>query len=395
MFYYMRCLARVTTQRLSHEKGLIDMCCKEGQLVAYIDGELDAQKKAEIAAHLQQCSKCHALYISILTEKNACESILGSLHAGEKPLPAEDACKHRVYAKLKSRIDGDSKYYGERNNMKKWKKISVGVAAAAAVLIAVTMTPMGKAAADLLGVFRMEKFVAVEFTQNDMSKISDALESGAKDIDLKDLGKITNNGEVKQIAMSPEDLQHKISGFPSLEDVDNAKAVSASYQNGMSMDMQFNVEKVNSLITRFGGTDLLPKEMDGKLIRVSMPANGTMKYTLGDKELYVAQTAMPEITVSEGVDPEAIRKVLVGLPFLPSEMKNQLESADDWTKTAIIPVPAGISEKITVNGHDGLLVNADKNDAAKAIIWQDGANINIISGEFSKDALVSFAKAVR
>lgn len=117
------------------------------------------------------------------------------------------------------------------------------------------------------------------------------------------------------------------------------------------------VAAIDRLLASLGSPQALPAALGSASIALTEPASVVLRYTAaGAPSLEVAEGQTPTLTVPAGVDVAGVRRVLLGLPFLPAGLRRQLRSVADWRHTAIVPQLPGVSQPVSVGGAQGTFV---------------------------------------
>ncbi|MCG0274800.1 MAG: zf-HC2 domain-containing protein [Thermosediminibacteraceae bacterium] len=372
------------------------MCYDEGMLQAYLDGELNEKEEKRIKAHLASCRSCEKLLRELKD--------LGDFAKNKLALdfnPPEDSLKKRYkYLMIKK---------GAQDIMKKYGKLVAAFMAVLVISSAIWFAPVRDAVADFLSIFRLSKIEAVKITPEDLEQIKHRLnESGIKEIDLEQLGKVRATGggfeEVK-----PEDIAlvfEKVAfEYKPLKAPEGFELTFVGIEKPQRIEITPKVDGMNQLISALGGTKLLPKELDGKtfvvtskgIVRQSYVNEGVKSREF--KSFVLSQIGAPEIHVPEGVDLTAVREAVLELPFLPENIRQQLYGIEDWQTTMPIPVDTehADTEEITVNGKPGLLVKRTWGDNAVdyTIIWTEDQTIFVLEGNLPAQELLQIAASLR
>jgi hypothetical protein len=126
-------------------------------------------------------------------------------------------------------------------------------------------------------------------------------------------------------------------------------------------------------------------------------------YARGNVE-FVGQTRSPQLVVPDGVDAAQLRDVLVNLPFLPQNVRDQLATVDDWQSTLLIPSVDGSARDITIGGTPAVLVSpksAARDLRAKVgplpdnatVLWNDKGVVRAVGGSITEEKAIALAKS--
>ncbi|WP_040952794.1 hypothetical protein [Gorillibacterium massiliense] len=263
------------------------------------------------------------------------------------------------------------------------------IAAALAIVVGVGLfTPAGdRVFAAMMDTFRIGHLQTVEISDNDITKLQEALAGGNFDqssFDLQQYGQVELNGDGRSIQSVTMDEAVKLAGAPLKRLADNGGEVT--YQSAFDVTMKLNVDSVNRFLTRLGGKVKFPADADGKPIAIHMPEvvyanlNGAAAAADGANTAaykFLQQSKLPSLDVPAGIDVDQVRKAVLNLPFLTDELRGKLEAIQDWKSTLPVPVLTGSSREVKVAGNDAVLAN-DHGD--RSIIWLDGEWLYRLSG---------------
>lgn len=281
--------------------------------------------------------------------------------------------------------------------MRKLPVVPVVVGVAALVFaVSLAFAPVRGLAAEMLQVFRVQKVQTISISPEDVDRISQALEKGSGDIDLSSLGKMSVDGsmessevtlaEAREAVDFPVELPESIESTPQL-----------MLQRGATITLELDVDKTNELLTTYGATHLLPVSVDGKPFTIRLrPTLMAMypdpKAQGGEPLAFVAQGNGPELVLPRGVDPLALREVLLNLPMLPDNLRRQLAGVNDWQHTLLIPNVDGTSRDITIAGRQAVLVEPKRGEgfSLTGVLWNDDDVIRAVGGT-DRDKVMTIA----
>lgn len=258
------------------------------------------------------------------------------------------------------------------------RRLTAGVAAAA-IVVGLIATPLGdRALAAMMQTFRIQHMVGVGISADDMKAISDLLDRGSPDGDrsfsLAQYGNLTQSGGGGTSTVTWEEAEQRM-GAPLLR-LDNSAA--PAFQPATTLTFHLNVEAVNRMLTRLGGSTTLPAEADGKAIRLHVPDGVAAEGTLSGKPVRLLQFGKPELTVEGGIDAATVREAVLGLPVLPDSLRTKLAAIGDWRNTLPVPTPDGAATTLRLGGRDAVMtVNGSK----RYLLWLDGERMGLLGGD--------------
>ncbi|MEZ0537104.1 hypothetical protein ACAG39_07585 [Caldicellulosiruptoraceae bacterium PP1] len=359
-------------------------CIDEGELQAYIDNQVTFFEKILIKLHLLFCKNCSERYKEI---KNL-----------------------NLFMEAKMSF-GNNKEIGGINNMNKFRKPIAATVASILVLVILIFTPAGKALSDALNIFRVSNISTINLTNNDINTIVNKInEVGEKNIDLKQYGKIEVENEgnqeiqsLSQMATLEAENNFKVK-IPNLEGKYNDFYLTSGYfEKSKKLTFTLNVDTVNDLLSTLGAGKLLPQELNNKTFKVKLNNSIYLNFTKtnsDNSQIYFSymQVKSPELTLPENVDANEIKDVLLSLPFIPENIKTQINAIKDYKHTLPIPVlkDTQTTQEVNVNGQNGILIE-DNKTSDKVLIWVDSDNniYTINSSNLSKEDIINLAYSVK
>jgi hypothetical protein len=278
---------------------------------------------------------------------------------GQEVLPVYDSAS-----------DGDNVRAGWRK-VARTRFLRRASVAAAALLVGGGLlgSPWGQqAVASAMRTFYVQHLHTI--SAQDMQKILNELSfvrGEDRSFDLKQYGSIevTSRGKPPTGPITLAKAK-SLSGYdlPSLPGV-SEQDLSVEYIPGDQVTLRLKVAAVNKLIAQVGGKTGFPADVDGAPIVLNIPPQvrlQTLRGQHGDESLTV--TRLPSVQVPQDVNLEQVRQALIGLPFLPSDVRQSLQGGD-WTQTAF--VPAGKNGKVVRVGNRDVLVNFGR--GTRSAMW--------------------------
>lgn len=270
-----------------------------------------------------------------------------------------------------------------------------------AMTLLLSLAPVQTAASSFLSVFRVKKFVAVAIDPSSLPNLNSPSQLGA----LKTVGDKTP----KQVSLAQAD---STAGFnmqtpATLPGGLEATPRSTTVTDAFSVTFTADLKKVRAYLASIGASDVkLPDNLDGAPITVQMsPAisllytekgavdrtpEGTVKPQVGQKFLYVGATTSPTINVPDGLNVDQVRSELLKVPGLPPELK----SIEDWRNTVVVPVVKGKSHDVTVQGVQGVLVQADAGQG-NTLLWLKDGIVYTMTGNYSEAEILVAANSMK
>ncbi|MDI6907566.1 MAG: zf-HC2 domain-containing protein [Thermoanaerobacterales bacterium] len=368
------------------------MCFKDGALRAYLDGELPARESERVAAHLAECPRCRERVERLKADENLVEAILNrSLNAAgvrREDLPA-------AWAGLRNEGRPGTIWEGVRKEMRRFK-VAVAVAATVCALaVPFTFPPVRAMATEFLNIFRVERVHVISISGQEWAQIEKAL-SGQGPADIEEFGRIATSGEPEyRTGLSPDEARQAVGPGFKVPAAAGGGEPSWGVMTGFTLTIAPKVEAINGLLAQFGSDRMLPESLDGKEFTLRQHPVATAEFTRPDgRKVVVAQGKSPELTVPEGTDVLALRDALLGLPFLPDNVRRQLEAVSDWQHTVLIPSVKGEARPVRVNGTEGAFLDGHGGD--NGLLWAADGLIYMVGGtDLTLDEALAVAASLR
>jgi hypothetical protein len=371
-------------------------CYDDGELLAYLDGEVTAETRAAMTAHVRDCEECRGTVARLAQECGVAADALERLQPrAEVVTLAAEAVRPQPR-------------FG-------WGRIAAA-AAAVLVLASFTLAPVRTAAADLLRVFRIQKVQTISLSQDDLQQIGDTLSKGTGHIDLKSMGEAWVDGtpgkasavtlaEAQKAVDFPVTLPQGVNGTPEI-----TLAPAKTYR------FKLKVAAINDALRYYGSERTLPDSVDGKVFSVQVPAIVLARYEVGSNPaatgkarlmqgVSVGQGRSPQLVVPEGVDAAQLRDVLLNLPFLPKNVRDQLAAVNDWQSTLLVPDVGGSSHNVTIDGVPAVVIGrpqmvnpkslgTQKVPQYETIVWNDNGVVRALGGPMDEAAATRLVKSM-
>lgn len=365
-------------------------CIEIHVLREYLDGELELKRIVEIEDHLQNCRDCRQKLNTIIDNDRWVNFVLSKyLEQFTMDNPGCEAAWTRLSTKT-----GNFKQRRLWRLGIKWRKLA---AAAAAVLVlgSLSFGNVREAVADFLTVFRVEKVETISITPQEIAQIEQAIQQGIDNIDIENFGEIKVNGSHDSVLCKNLGEAREKVNFPiKLPRVEGYDEPQIRIERAPRLSLMLDVDQVNSLIKNLNGSKFLPAELDGKTATVVIPDRVDMDFysPQGLPSFSFAQMRSPELLVPGDVNVEAVRDALLGLPFWPDRIRNQLAAINDWQHTFVFPDTG--ATKVTVRGHEGIF-STTSDSSYGALIWSEDGVIYSLSGTFTREKALEIVESLR
>jgi hypothetical protein len=373
------------------------MCYDEGQLLAYLDGEVSAEERDEMRAHVESCASCAGAVRALEADRGVAAAALGTLQPAATVVPLA-ASRAPVAPTRRARLP--------------WTRIA---AAAAAVLVVASfaLPPVRSAAAAFLQIFRVQKIQTVTLTEGDLSSIASAVKKGGH-VDLKAFGEAWVEGAATSPKQVTLDQAKAAIDFTVKLPTGISTAPVLTLTPAQTYKFKLNVAAVNQALASYGASQVLPDSVDGKVFSISVPAVLVASYPASSAsagasgDIYVGQARSPELVVPQGVDPSQLRSVLLSLPFIPQSVRDQLAAVSDWQSTLLVPNVDGTAHDVTIGGVPAVVISP-KSPArtvrskvtalgaitdSTTIVWDDAGVVRAIGGPLDEKTATALATSI-
>ncbi len=377
----------------------------DGQLRAYLDGELDEAEQT----HLDSCPTCQTRLAHIRHEIRLANQHLSFLSSPEQVsrLASQNALKSFYHRYTTQK---------EKSMFKKFFAspiLKIGLAIILILVIVFSIPATRAFASQILSLFRVQQVVVVpvdytgmqqltgntalanEFSQLVSSSVTDEQKPGAPVIasDTAQASQLAGFTVRAPQAMTPSRL---------------------SVENASSFSFKVDRSKAQALLDEAGRSDLvLPSSIDGAVITVSIPAGVSIAYgtcpepgaqdnsglgmngSAGRRYAdCVILAEMPSPTVSAPDNVNIAQLAQIGLQFtgMTSEQAAAFTKTVNWTSTLVVPIPknAATYEQVKVDGVTGTLIQRPADDAPQyLLLWVKNGIVYAISslGSNSQQAI--------
>ena len=375
----------------------------DGELRAALDSELGPDE----LKHLESCQQCQSRQSLLETQIRPTAERLRFLSSPTQDtgLSASSAWKKFNYETLAQK---------ETSMFRKlFASPLIRYGASAALVIALILAfPSTRAlAGELLNLFRVQRVTVVQVDFTGLEQLDD--ESGP-DISQLFADSVTISDEPGEaVNVATVDEASQLAGF----NVRTTQAMTPSrisVMDGASFSLKIDRDKAQAFLDEAGRGDLvLPKEVDGADVSVTIPSSVSIAYgtcpepiseseaererqremgTSGPREeLYAdciifAQIPSPEVSAPASLDLAKLAQIGLEFTGMSPEEAAEFTSTVDWTSTLVVPIPqdAASYEQVPVDGVTGALIERtieDGDDAPRfALFWVKDGILYTIGG---------------
>ena len=411
----------------------------EGTLRAYMDGELNAEACAAVAAHLRGCSACRRELESLASRASATSHYLQALspRGAELPAPAPVALA-RLYDHLADErpvpqpegrrdLTGGWVEMFQRMFNTRYRAAWAGLAAIVVIAVLFTLAPVQAAASQFLGLFRVRKFAAISVNPASLQ----SLDMAGGQIDkllAEEVTFVKKPSDPVAVASAAEASQK--AGIPVRLPAALTSAPRLTVQDGVGAKAKIDLARVQAILDAAGRSDIkLPASLDGANVEFAVPAMVSAEYDCGapvvvkptgdfsgvggaptsrpaalpSKCVVLAQLASPSVDAPAGVDVAQLGEAMLQLLGLSPEDARHFSRTIDWSSTLVIPVPADAAtfRDVTVDGGPGVLVQSDTRKSGGpsrtqyALFWQKNDIVYALSGTGDPARAIEIADSLR
>jgi len=388
----------------------------DGQLRAYLDGELDEEQKE----HLTGCPVCQANLPAIRGATLRAGQKLNFLSIQPEGGKSKELAPYPALARFKSRLI-DKKETTMFKKILGSRALWIGVAAVIVLVVAFSVSPVRSFAGQFLGLFRVQQVSVIPIDTTGISQLNGDSALG-KQIGqlLSSSVKITQKPGQPQSAASAEEAS-QLAGFTVRLPGAQAVAPQLTVQGSTAFSFVVDRARAQALLDESGHKDLvLPASLNGATIDVNIPASVAAAYgncpkpdTNGEGPnlkmngsagrryadcVILAQIPSPTVNTPPDVNLEQLAEIGLQFTGMTPEQAHAFSQNVDWTSSLVIPIPknAATYQQVNVDGVTGTLIQRPVDDAPEyALIWVKNGVIYAISGLGSDSAkAIDMAKAM-
>ena len=153
-------------------------CRDEGELRAFLDGELPSGVVAATETHVQTCRDCR----QELAQLEANRTWAGERLAALAPRSEVGPPAGQAWARLNERARGPISWKERAEEMfglvnRRWRPALVGLALIAVLALAFSLEPVRVAAGDFLSIFRVRQFAVIPMGPEQMERMEEIYKS--------------------------------------------------------------------------------------------------------------------------------------------------------------------------------------------------------------------------
>jgi hypothetical protein len=266
------------------------------------------------------------------------------------------------------------------------RRVAYGLAAAAAVALALLVLPVGSYARQFLSIFEPQEFVPIYLTSVDRKQMREPV--------IANLGRLRFVRTMSRVAMaSPQAVAD--AGFQPHLPPPTALAATARYYflPAGRVDLSFDRSRAVAYQRRSGRRlPPMPAEINDASIRVTSGPGMVADFKRADGQMFTIVELHAPIVSSTGASMAEIEKYLASMPGVPGDVSSQLESLT--SPSTMFPVPLNVRSNavstVYVRGAKALAVG-DETGLGSGILWQSQGIIYAISGAIDISEAIKLA----
>jgi hypothetical protein len=293
-----------------------------------------------------------------------------------------------------------------RQNLMRWSPALIAATIVLALVLVISLPPTRALAQDFLNLFRVKKFATITIDPARMKQL-DNLE-----LDTEKL--LADNVEILQEPGKPVQVESvqaasERAGFavavPSA--LPKNAQLQVSVQGEAAMVLTADTQKLQELLELVGVNDVqVPAQLDGAKITVRKPAAVLLEYTTRSGDFSLMQSPSPEVELPQGVEMKQLGEIGLRALGLSKQEAREFAAQVDWSSTFLVPIPANAAEvrQVTVNGAEGLMINASTTAQNRrspyargetVILWAKDGMVYGLHGDGGAVDLLEIANSVR
>jgi hypothetical protein len=314
---------------------------------------------------------------------------------------------------LKKRLDAIENEQAERGVTRPlWVRLRpafAGVAALAAVAVALSVPTVRASARSLLEIFRVKRFAAVPVDMSRLERLHD------QELDLKTL--VSDNLQVLKDPGAPVAVADVAAaagkvGFEiaQLAELPQDCALSEVRVTGQgAFKATLDTDRLEQLANALGVTDVeIPRQLNGASVAIQTSPTVMLRYTRGKDDFRLFQGLSPQVALPEGIDVRQLGVIGLQLAGMSAEEAQLFAGKVDWRTTLLVPVPAmgGDFRDVAVGDAQGLLVTVRPQRRAggdgqrptprwhSVLLWSKGERLFALQGPGSGMELLEMANEI-
>ena len=278
-----------------------------------------------------------------------------------------------------------------------WHRSAAGLAAAAAIALALIFTPLGTLARSFLTIFEPQQFTPLRITHAEIEQ----MRSTHGLLQADEIG-------TQRVLSAPKRTTYAsmAAAQPHLDFTPLVPSVVPADLRGTSVyrvttpetvTFTFSAAKARAFAARsHRSLPPMPAGLDGTTIRFA--SGDVLEMRVGSqKKAYVeiVQAHAPKVT-SSGASLQTLEQYVLAMPNVPRALADEIRALGDLQNT--VPVPVVIDKQtarhVTIDGADALAVG-DNTGVGAGVMWQKRGMVYVVGGPLRMDDVLSIANGLK
>jgi hypothetical protein len=392
---------------------------EEGQLRAYLDGELAAR---EAQTHLAGCPDCAARLTTLETQSEQVRHRLAALDRQLDHSMPPRAALARFRERLPRGAKPKETSVFTQLFSKRSRPIWAGLTLVALLALAFSFAPVRAWAGEFLGLFRVQQITVLPIDTTRLGELTNDETLGHQIGQLfsDSITVLREPGDPQAAADAAEASQ--LAGFNVRLASDHPPA-QIVVQGGGAFEFVVDRDQAQAILNEAGRSDLqLPPALDGATIGVDIPTGVTTAYgpcpnlsptRKGESEeiergyavaypdcMLLAQIPSPSVTTPPDLNAQELAEIGLQFVGMTAEEAHSFSQTVDWTSTLVIPIPrnAASYEEVSVDGVTGSLLHRPFYDdgvpAHYTLLWVKNGIVYALTGFDDPDAGLALANSL-
>jgi Putative zinc-finger len=406
-------------------------CIHDGILRAHLDGELAALELAEVNQHLNACAECRARLVKMSAQRGQMEHLFATLVPAAERVAVSPSIAYAQFSNRFGTADEPKSSWIAELFAPSWRPVWGFAAAAVAVTILVSVSPVRTWAQRILAMLRVQKIQVVTI---DPTTLMTSPEPDSRPYKLINQF-IADNVVVTIDPGKPEVFSNatraaQLAGYP-IPMIRSLGAPNSVEINGeTAFQMTINRDRVATLLEEIGRSDIqIPESANGALVAVHIPKTVISMYgdcpvghryvsanpqpqaeALAERKMermanikdtnciYLIQAPSPTVSVPPDLKMSDIAEAALELAGMsPADARSFCQTVD-WSSTLVVPIPRNSSsyETVTVDGVEGTLITETLPKGNRySLLWIKNGMIHSLSGHGNSSDALNLAASLR
>lgn len=374
------------------------ICRSEGELRAYLDGELPVREQAALQAHLEVCADCQALTLHLASDRDWVGERLATLSLLEEAPPETAQAWAQLNEKTKDQSDLKARMpFMSGELFRRMRPAAAVLVLVLVIVVAFSFEPVRVAAEDFLSIFRVSRFSVMPVDDAEwerMEELGSVLEQNFF------LGEPVMVEESAPQLVSTVEEAAGLAGFavrapeflPEGFELEEIQVSGRGYGH-----LPVDLESARAMFEMLElDPSLLPDSLGRAPLEIAMSPLVFQTWRYRDSaSLILVQGPSPTVGYPDDVDPAGLAAAVLQLLGMEEDEAQRLSESVDWTNTLVLPIPADIVsfQEVTIDGVAGLLLSEtrDERGASSALMWQNNDLVYFLEGTVSVDTIMDIA----